>query len=119
MGSKTLADLVEAELGVSTFTRDNPVTATVGIVAETVARLNPNRVALLIVNLSVNNIHVGHFRDVAATKGIFLSPSGGNMVLHYFEDFNLVGLEWYGIASAAASQVLVTEWLTQRNPGKP
>ncbi len=116
MATKTLGDLVQDFLGVKTFHRDNPVTATVGLASQTLLRQNPNRVAFLVVNLSPNNVHIGPFGDVSSSKGILASPSGGNIVAHYREDFDIVGLEWFGIANVAGSAVLVIEWLTQREP---
>ena len=115
-GYKSLADLVREELGVPTFLQTNRVTATVGVAAVQVLRQNPNRVWLAIVNLSANDLHVGPFANVSSTRGFRLTPSGGNILLDYREDMDLCGFEWFGIATAAASAVLVMELLTQSEP---
>ncbi|MGH7409852.1 MAG: hypothetical protein ACREJ6_02145 [Candidatus Methylomirabilis sp.] len=116
MATKTLPDLVQGKFGVKTFPRFNPVISTLGAAVDSWLRQSPNRVAALIVNLSVNNIFIGPFRDVSATKGILVTPNGGSVLLHFEEDFDLVGYEWFAIASAAASPILVVEWVTQREP---
>jgi hypothetical protein len=115
-GYKSLADLVREELGVPTFLSTNRVTATVGVAAEQVFRQTPARVWLFIVNLSLNTVYVGPFNNPSATRGIQLNPSGGFMQLDYREDMDLVGYEWFGVATGAASAVLCLELLTQNEP---
>jgi len=71
--------------------------------------LDADRVGGTIVNLSANKLYVGPFRNVASTKGFLLAPNGGQLVLDYRDDFLLVGLEWYCIASKANSRVYTQE----------
>jgi hypothetical protein len=116
MATRTLADLVKERYGVNTFSRDNPVVAAVGVTAIPIARQNPNRIWLTIVNLSANVLYVGPFADVAATKGIYLGANGGSLTINYLDDMELPGREWSAIATGAASAILVVEQLTQRDP---
>ncbi len=116
MPNVTLRDLVRRELGAETFVDVNRVVSSIGVAAVQIMRQQPNRLAFVVVNLSPNDIHIGPFRDVSSSKGILLPPSGGSVVSIYTEDFDLVGYEWFGIAAAAASAILVVEWLTQREP---
>jgi hypothetical protein len=63
----------------------------------------------MVMNLSLNEVYIGPFGDVSATRGVRLGPSGGFMRLTHREDFSLVGYEWYAVATGAASDVLVLE----------
>lgn len=105
----SVAQMIQALLGVNTFSRNNPVTASVGAAAALVARGAPQRAFLLIVNLSVNSVYVGPFADVAAAKGILLQPNGGSVSLIWDRDLELVTQPWYAIAPAGASAILVVE----------
>lgn len=108
---KTLKELLEAKLGVRTFTRINRATSTVGVSIQQVLRQAPNRVAAVLVNLSVNTIYISPDNVPSATHGIRLGPSGGSLVLKWDEDFSLCGYEWNALASAAASDIFIIEQL--------
>lgn len=116
MPAKSLADLVQDRLGVKTFARFNPVKTTAGVTAAQVLRQQPNRAAFVYVNLSTADIYLGPFADVSATKGIRIPASGGSAVFLYEEDFDLVGYEWFDVATVAASAIFVLELLTQGEP---
>ncbi len=110
---KTLSDLIRQELGTDSFVNLDPITVTVGVTAERIARANPNRIALMFVNLSANNIHILPANNPSATHGILVSPSGGNTILFWKEDFDLLLHDWFGIAAAAGSNILTIETLAQ------
>ena len=117
MSSRTLADLVKERLGIPTYRNDNPVVSSVGVTATLIARRNPNRIWLTIVNLSANVLYVGPFSDVSTTKGYYLSANGGTLTVDYINDMELSGDDWYAIATGAASPILIVEQVTQREPG--
>ena len=50
--ARTVAELLKEQLNLDGFSRENPESTTIGTTAAIVARNNPNRAALLIVNLS-------------------------------------------------------------------
>jgi len=116
MSHKTLASLVREELGTDTFLRTDPVTTTVGATAQQIVRQNPNRVWLMFVNLSANDIHIGPFQNPSSSHGILITPSGGNASLIWRDDMDLIGYEWFAVAGAAASNVLTLELLTVKSP---
>jgi len=95
--------------GIKTSVRINRIASAVGVTVLEIAPNAPSRLALLIVNLSVNDVYVGFDRDVSATKGIRLTPNGGIFSLQHDTDFDTVGYSIYGIASGAGSSVYVVE----------
>lgn len=109
MEPTSLGDLVEATLGARTVSDDNRTVSTIGATAAQILRQTPTRVAFTIVNMSAFDMWVGPFNNVASTKGIWLSPNGGSLALNYKEDFDLVGLEWFGIAGGAGASILTLE----------
>lgn len=117
MATRTLEDLVRQELGVVTFTRDNPEISSAGLTAAVVLRQNPNRVAFTIVNLSTVNMFIRPLADPSASAGILIAPNGGSVLLDWKEDFDLVGYEWRIVAAAAASPLFALEWILLREPG--
>lgn len=114
MPSRTTETLIYERLGIRTYERLNNVTATVGVAAEQILRANPNRLWISIVNLSANILYVSPFPGVAATAGYRLNANGGTLILNYLEDHMLVNREWFGIATGAASAVMITEQLIQK-----
>ncbi len=109
---ETLQTLLERRLGVKTRPRLSPAGFQIGASIAQVLRQTPNRVAAVIINLSVNELFVSPDGITSATHGIRLSPSGGALTLLWDEDFDMVGYEWNAIASGAASDVFVLEVLT-------
>lgn len=103
------ADMIQALLGVKTFQRTNPVTATVGVAAELIARGSPQRAFLLVINLSANTIYIAPDNQAAVTRGIRLAPNGGSASLIWDRDLELVTQPWFGIATGAGSALYVLE----------
>lgn len=106
-----LAALLLQRFGVATTPRTNGELSSVGTSVVRLVRQTPSRIAFTVVNLSINNIYIGPFGDVATTKGIRLGPQGGGVSILPDEDFNLVSDEWFVIADGAASPLLVLEML--------
>lgn len=106
-----LADLIERAFGTRTEHRVNRQGTTVGVAAGIILRSDPRRLAATIVNLSAVAIYVAPGREVSATKGIRLAPSGGSLILVWDEEFELLGWEWWALADAAASAVFTSEVL--------
>lgn len=106
---KSLSDLVFQVFGIRTFVRANPLVSSVGVSAAKIASINPRRVGLIVVNLSLAAVYISPAPDVSSTKGIYLPAGGGAYVLKWQDDFELLGSEFYAIASAAASGIYVLE----------
>lgn len=116
MPAKTLRDFMRERMGVSTTPVINPLISSVGTTATRLFRQNPNAVALLIVNLSTVAMYAGPFINPSSSRGITIGAGGGNLSLIWFEDFELVGMEWYIVADAAASNLFSVQYLTQVTP---
>ena len=120
MAHDTLADQIRKLLGADTSTQINRVVSQIGVAAIPILRQQPNRLAFVIINLGTDQIFVGPFNNPSSTRGIQLGASGGNLTAVYFEDFELVGREWFGIANLAATDVLIMELITEPvRPGSP
>jgi len=110
--ARTVHDLVRERFGTSGFPTVNPSVSTVAASAGQLVRQNPNRLGLLVMNLSLNNVYVGFWPDVSATKGIRLAANGGFYKTVWFEDFEMPGWEWFAIADAGPSAVVTVEILS-------
>ena len=109
--ARTVSQLLRAQLNLDGFTRENPESTVIGVAAEVVARNNPNRAALLIVNLSVNDMYARPRVAPTASAGIRIGPGGGNMVIRWDDDFELPTAEWQLIATGANSAYYLLEFL--------
>jgi hypothetical protein len=81
-------------------------------VATTVTRIaknNPKRLELHVVNTSVGNVFVGWDTGVAAASDIPLLPGGGSITLLADEDGELTTYDLYGIAPGGPLNVSVWE----------
>jgi len=92
-----VVDISEKLFGVKTTYRINPLVAVLGTVTTRILRLNPKRMAFVLVNLSIRPIYISPNNDVSATNGIILTPNGGAMTVKFNEDIELQTLEWYGV----------------------
>lgn len=93
-------ELIDTDFGVHTSFNLDPITSTILTTRTKLLGANPNRLAMLIVNLGENAVHVLPHPAVATDKSILLTANGGNVSMHYKEDFILPTYEWYGIATA-------------------
>ncbi len=105
MARKTRRDLISDRFGVDVQCRPDPVTALIGVAPTLFLRNDPNRLAMLVVNLSGVAIYIKPAGDVSATSGIYLAPGGGAFSSEWQDDYDLVGMDWYAIALAAASPI--------------
>jgi len=106
-----LARFAERHFGVKTRPIVNPVTDSVGIGVTLVARNNPDRLALLVMNISDTDMYAAPDPTPSATHGVLLQLGGGVMSLQADVDGELVGYEWniYCAGAAKAIFVLSTE----------
>lgn len=89
--------------------REIETTPSVGIAAGLLIGFNAERVSVVFVNLSANNVFIGPKADVSATKGLQVLPSGGAIAINVEEDGTLPTNEWHAIASGAGSAMYVLE----------
>jgi len=101
-----LQDVLDKYFACRTRAVENPVflaAGAAGAAALVVFQNNPDRVALVFVNLSANPIYLGLTNLVTAANGIYVAPNGGAVTLYWQEDFQMVGWAWWCIAPAGAS----------------
>jgi len=101
--------LLEKKYGVRVTFAENPKTTTVNTNPSVIAGNNPNRLALVVINLSSNTVWIAPSSDVSSEKGIYLASGGGGVSFVFEEDFILPSLEWYAVASLADSAIYVLE----------
>ena len=107
-----LKELLLKRFEVSTRVVPNPLIATIGTTAALVLPNNPNRLAWVITNLSINLMYISFYIDVASTKGILLDKNGGSVSAVWSEDFEAVAWEIYIVAAGASSAVYSYEVVT-------
>lgn len=108
--------LIESQFGITTYERNNVVVTQIPTTAGLIVRSHPDRVGLIIINNGTSNVWVKPSRDVALSNGIYIGPSGGAVTFDWSKDFSIISREWYGIASAAASDSYILEIMA--NPVK-
>ena len=75
---------------------------------------NPDRVALVMVNLGAGNVFVSLANVPSASAGIFLGASGGSVTLNVRDDMTLPSRQWSAICPAGGPSVLeVIEYIRQ------
>ena len=82
-------------------------TTTVGTTAAQVVGSNPDRLGLLILNLSNNTVFVGIENNVSTTNGIRLGANGGSVSFNVTDDGMIQTRTVYGIATGAGSQIYI------------
>ena len=88
---------------------ENETTATIGTTFGQVVSSNPDRLGLLIINLSANTVYVSINSDVSATNGIRLGATGGSVSFNVTDDGMLLTRTWYGLATGAGSSIYVLD----------
>ena len=107
--SKSAIDLLQEEFGTTFEVHENPVTASVGITSVQFLQASGNRLAFVVINLSANVVYIRPKLDATTSIGIRLDPSGGWRSCYYKEDFLLPTMDWFAIATGAASTIYVLE----------
>ena len=87
----------------------NPVTDTVKTTATRILNNNPDRVEVLIVNLSDNRGHIGFDSKVGPTRGIPVEAQGGFVSMCIEEDGETVGYEIFARNQVAAGKWYILE----------
>lgn len=104
-----LSEFVKKQFGVNTVTHINPITDTVQTTATKILNNNPDRLAVVIINLGSNPVYVSVKPDVSTSKGIRLATNGGGLILNAKDDLELVGYEFWAIADGGSSTIFVME----------
>lgn len=83
--------------------------AQVGTSSAVLVKNNPERVNLLVINLSVNTVYLRPNNPATTAAAIILAPNGGSFSTNLLEDLVLPSYQYHAVASGAASDVLVIE----------
>lgn len=81
------------------------IPVTIGTAVGTVIDSDPDRLGLLIVNLSANTVFIGIENNISATNAIRLGPSGGSISFNVEDDGMILTRTFYGLATGAGSPV--------------
>jgi len=100
-----LSEFLEREFGYGLRSKDSA--PTVGTSAAKFVNNNPASLELIISNPTSNSVYIALNSQVALTRGIFVPPDGGSVTFTAWEDGDLVGREWWGIASASSELYIV------------
>lgn len=79
----------------------------VGTSAAEVLRNDPDRVFVLLVNLSLNTVYVGFDQGVGSSLGIVLASNGGSYQADVEEDMTLPSRSMFAVATGASSSLYV------------
>jgi len=80
-------------------------TSSIGTTVGTVIDSDPDRLGLLVMNLSTNTVFVGIENNISSTNGIRLGPSGGSISFNVEDDGMILTRRIYGLATGAGSSV--------------
>jgi hypothetical protein len=109
---ETLATVLARRWGVATTVNISPASAQLNSQSSQLFKQNPNRLAWILVNLSTTDVFVTPLFRATATRGIRVPSNGGFMSLLADEDLDMVGYEWFAIASLDLSPIFWLEVLT-------
>ena len=100
-------DLLRAEYGVDAEILVNSEGVDIDTTDKVILKLNPRRVALMVMNLAANAVFIRPIDAATTSIGVRLDPNGGTMSLNWRDDFNMSAMEWHGI-SGTANQVFIS-----------
>ena len=101
-------DLISNQYGAQVAVNDPTDNLSISTADLIIAKNDPKRIALIIINLSTNVIYVKPKEQASATSGIRLAPSGGSVSMNWTTDLHLPAQEWHAIASGASSAIYIT-----------
>lgn len=106
----------EQELGGPVYEQE-----TINVVGGTAAQViqgNGERVGLLMINLTANDIYISLNGGVTAFNGIYLPPLGGLFACNVRDDFTLCTRAWFAVGSVGGLNLFTLEIIRYRDqPG--
>lgn len=105
----TLYQMLQSNFGIATSYNINPIVNQVQTTLTKLLSYNPNRVGLVMMNNGAVNVYASPLNTVTVGNGLILVPGGGGISLVWDHDFELVTLEYFGIADGAASNIFILE----------
>lgn len=80
---------------------------TVGTDVQELLGGDPERVQVVVVNLSANTVFIGWRSTVSAANGVRLGANGGSASFNADDDATLPTRQLFGVATGAASQIYI------------
>jgi hypothetical protein len=111
------ADLIRAQYGVDVYEEESLAGAVVNVAGGILVKNRPYRVALLVINLSVNTFYLRPTGPATATRGISIVGPGSFMSINFRDDMVLPAREWWAASTLDASPVYVLETLIMKPQG--
>ena len=108
----TINELVDREIGTPVRPVVNPLISSVGTSVLQLLRNDPNRVGWSLINLSPNAMFILHESSVSTTNGLRVSPNGGSAITRWKDDYHWLAWDWFIVADAAASGLLIVTLVT-------
>lgn len=96
------------------YCKPDIATFQLGVTPQLFLPANMDRVNLGIWNFSGNTVVISPFFDAALTKGINVPSLGGFVSFDIYEDTILPAWEWWGIASVAATEIVILSVVRER-----
>lgn len=106
-----LEQVVQKYLNIDRQFEAQPKSIAVATSLTTILKNNPNRLAVIIINVGANNSYIGFDQNVSSTNGIFLAANGGSLSINYQQDLTLSQYEMNAISITAPSTFYVIELL--------
>ena len=114
----SLHQMIDARFGVRTRTAENQETTAMTTTEALVLRNDSARLAAIVINLGQTDVFLRPRGGPSSTTGIRVGPNGGTFSLQWDEDYNLTGLEWFGITGAGVSTLYTLEILVEPGGGE-
>lgn len=119
MQINSINDLINEHFGVECEAIEEASTLDADIAVKALVGRNARRVALLIINLSANNVTVAPFKDVSLTRGIRIASGGGSVAMNWRDDLLLPAMEWSAVADVDNSGIYVLGmYISAGRPGE-
>lgn len=90
-----LHDILESRYGMAIRPEFTPKTFAITATEQKILEDNPDRLAILLINMGTEVCYVHTTREVSSTLGIYLDKNGGGVELPYEIYGYLVGQEWW------------------------
>lgn len=108
---RSVAEVVEREHLVRGQLIVNRDATDIDIAAKIVARGDPGRMVLVIINLGADAVFISPRGVASATNGIRLAATGGSFSTNWRDDLTLPCEEWSGASASDNNNILVLEWV--------
>lgn len=101
-----MTQLTEAILGFETDRESIPRTVAVGTTAERILDQNPNRIQIVFLNPTTNDLFIDTSAEVTLGDGFSVPAGNGSVVFNVDQDGDVPTSEWYAVADTAGTEVV-------------